>query len=422
MSAPTLELVAGFEASQGTSYAFYDVTDYNDGTTYAPDVIEHDITAYGREGAGLTVTRGVQQVITTGFGAQAGVLSVVLDNRDRRFDPNYFTGPYVEAGTSRVAPNVPIILRTTYNAVDYDVFYGYADDWPQGYPAFGKDQVVPLEATDATQLFANTNVQITRPAEQSGERIRAIIAAVGYEGPTSIGTGNATISALTRGSVSAWSHMVDVANTEWGDLYFSKSGVLTFRSRDQIFSQTRSVTSQATFGDSGTDLRYSGCEMASKPLYNRVVLTYSDRGLQVTADNATSQREHGMQVLNLTLPFALKAQAQQYANWIVQRYADYVVTFASIEIRPSRGNNVTSGANNLLPQAFGRELGDRITVKRTPLSGPILSADVFIRGITHSYQNAVWQSTKFTLQDAEWTTTLAHYNGNNYDDGSVYAL
>lgn len=450
MSGPTKTLIAGFAAPAGNNYAFYDRAHYDDGSVYAPDLIEHDISAYGRNEAGFTIQRGVSSIVTTGFQAAAGTYNGVLENVDRRFDPLNAAGPYVSAGVTQVVPGVPIIMRVTADLVsdpilwvsgepiewvsgepiewvvplaganDYTLFTGTADDWPQQYPAAGRDQIIDLKATDDTQLFAGAQLDnFPRPAEYSGERIQAIIAEVGYKGPTAISHGNTIISALTNGSVSAWSHMTDVANAEWGDLYFSASGVLTFRSRDLILSETRSANSQATFGDQGTELRYKAesALTVDLPIYNDVTLTYSDQGAKVNAQNTASQRRPWRKrSLNVALPIHAAAVAGQYARWIVQRYAAQVTTFSQITLTPVRD------PNNLYPQAFGRELGDRITVKHTPLGGGArMIRDCFIRGIRHVYANEQWATT-FTLQDASWTQRLARYDLNTYDDGSVYSL
>lgn len=422
VAAPTLELDAGFEAGGG--FAYYDAGfTYDDGSVYGP-VTATNISAYGRDEQGIQINRGVSSIITQAFTANAGVLTATLDNRDRRFDPNHLSGPYVEGGVSKVVPGVPIIAKTAYNSITYTLFTGMADEWPQQYPNIGTDQVIDLRATDGTQLFAGASLNITRSAEQSGARIQAVLDAIGYSGPSAISTGNATVAALANSTVSAWSHMQDVANAEWGDLYFSANGTLTFRSRDLIFSESRSVTSQATFGDAGTELRYSDVQMGSPPIVNDVTITYSDTGSQVTSANLTSQNKPwGKKSLTLALPLASSSVAQQYADWIIARYAYPVTTFASITIAPQRGSGVTSGLNNLLPQAFGRELGDRITVKRTPQGGGSrLSKDCFVRGISHTYADHVWKRTVFTLQDASFTSTLARYDVSTYDGGDIYSL
>lgn len=82
------------------------------------------------------------------FQALSGEL--VLDNTDRRFDPENTAGPYYP----NVVPMRRIRQRATFNAVTYAVWYGYAEDFrPQyGYPA---ENTVRVPITDAFVVFAN---------------------------------------------------------------------------------------------------------------------------------------------------------------------------------------------------------------------------------------------------------------------------
>ncbi len=417
----TFSLVAGFIAEpSGSTYGFYDDSVYNT-ATYAPDVIEHDITRYARD-SGFTITRGVSDIVTTGFVANAATYEGTLDNRDRRFDPNNTAGPYRTAGINRVVPGVPLIARGNYAGNAFDIFTGRVDEWPQNYPNIGVDQTIELKATDLTGLLSTADIQTKRPAEYSGARIAAILSLCGYDGPTAISHGNQIVGPLQFSQISAMSHIEDVVNAEWGEWYVDKSGVPTFRSRDDILSDNRSRISQATFGDAGTELRYSDIQMGSPPIINDVTIIYNDKGATVRSQDLSSQAQpwRRRSLGSQALPIFQKPAAQQYADWIIQRYGNPVTTFASISFKPARD------PGNLWSQALGRELGDRITVKRTPLGGGArLSTECFIRGIRHEYADRAWTTT-FTLQDAGWTSNLARYDVSKYDvpSGSpdVYAL
>src|SRR5688572_9114070 len=60
---------------------------------------------------------------------QAGTASIVLDNRDRRFDPLHSGGP----NYGDVLPMQRFRIRATYDAVTYDVFQGFVESWDQSY-------------------------------------------------------------------------------------------------------------------------------------------------------------------------------------------------------------------------------------------------------------------------------------------------
>lgn len=363
-----------------------------------------DITAYGRDKAGWTSMRGTSQIVQTGFVSQAGQLRQVISNNDRRFDPLYTSSPL----DGYLLPEVYFDKVATWPAggTDYPVFAGQIAEWPQEYDAFGRDQTVPLEVFDDIKVLAGASqVTLTRPSERTGERIQAILTAMGYGGSTDIATGYAVVSSIRRsqGSVSAWSHIADCVNAEWGDLYVDDDGTLVFRDRATIFTESRSLTSQATFSDTGS-LKYSDIKLDALEIVNDCTVTYGTRGRSVHAADSTSKTQYGTKSLPLTTILAGKSAAKSYARWLVYRYKDRTVVPTQITVKP--GANPTT----YFPQVLGRKLSDMITVVRTPqvdgvASDPI-SVKCWIRGIQHTYSDHVWQSTTFYLQDASWLDGL----------------
>lgn len=399
MTRPTLSLVASFTGG------------------------DEDLTDFGREG--ITISRGTSSITTTGFVADAGTYETALDNIDRRFDPNYSVGPY--NGGADIIPGVPVTATANWNAQPFPLLAGFVGGWPQDYPLNGADQVVHLHATDGTALFSNGSLYIQRGAEYSGARITAVAAALGWTGSTQIAHGNAVLTPLKLGTVTAWSHMTDVANAEWGELYFSAGGVLIFRSRDEMLSDTRSTVSQATFVQSG-GFNYSGVTMGSPPIVNDCTISHNDRGDEVNAQDAASIASlWKVHSLPLSLPLKTATQAQQYANWVVARYKTPITTFASITLTPS---NEPGDTFDLWSLCLDRELGDLITVTLDPLilsgndrvlSGEPITRECWIRGIQHNISDADWTVT-FYLQDASWRTGLWKWDVSEWDGPDVWAL
>jgi len=90
---------------------------------------------------------------------QAGVATVLLDNRDRRFDPTYATGPYYP----NVIPMRHFRIRGTYASTTYPIFYGFVEDWGQTWPepaanAQG-DAIVELHAVDNFKVLNLTQLK-----------------------------------------------------------------------------------------------------------------------------------------------------------------------------------------------------------------------------------------------------------------------
>lgn len=117
------------------------------------------VTAYVR---GFDISRGRNSEFTT-YGP--GTVSIALDNRDRRFDPEYTSGPYF----GQLNPMVPVRVQATYSGTTYTMFYGFVQGWPTIYNQSNTDAVASVTAIDANRLLGN----LPLPASKYEERLRA---------------------------------------------------------------------------------------------------------------------------------------------------------------------------------------------------------------------------------------------------------
>jgi len=116
-----------------------------------------DVTPYVRE---MQISRGVSddwQLVAD------GLATVVLSNRDRRFDPFNITGPYY----GNLLPRRQIRIRATYSGTTYDVFRGFISGWPPEWTDAGYDSTVTLSCFDALQLLGSSSL----PADWSRDYI-----------------------------------------------------------------------------------------------------------------------------------------------------------------------------------------------------------------------------------------------------------
>jgi hypothetical protein len=119
-----------------------------------------DVTSYVR---GMEISRGVPDDWTL----QAdGSATVVLSNRDRRFDPFNTTGPYY----GNLLPRRQIRIRATHSGTTYDVFRGFIAGWPPEWTDAGKDSTVTLQCFDALQLLGSSSL----PADWSRDYILSL--------------------------------------------------------------------------------------------------------------------------------------------------------------------------------------------------------------------------------------------------------
>jgi len=119
-----------------------------------------DVTSYVRS---MDISRGVPDDWTL----QAdGSATVVLSNRDRRFDPFNASGPYF----GNLLPRRQIRIRATSGATTYDVFRGFISGWPPEWTDAGYDSTVTLSCFDALQLLGSSSL----PADWSRQYILSL--------------------------------------------------------------------------------------------------------------------------------------------------------------------------------------------------------------------------------------------------------
>jgi len=110
-----------------------------------------DVSEYVRAFEGVRISRGKQTEIET---TAAGGMSLVLDNRDRRFDPTFASGPYF----GNLLPRRGIRVRALWNGTYYPMFRGFVESWPQRYQN-RVDATVALSGYDALAVLAESEVR-----------------------------------------------------------------------------------------------------------------------------------------------------------------------------------------------------------------------------------------------------------------------
>jgi hypothetical protein len=385
------------------------------------------------------ITRGANRVESPVIRYDTGTATIPLDNTDRRFDPANLSGPYVAAGKSQILPMVPVRVSASMSALTR-LFTGTADAWTIGY-APPSDSQASIQASDGFKLLAiqprSGRTVYKGHGEDSGARVNRILDDVSWPGVRSVTKGDATLqptilgfAALTVTGVlqanasysgpwpvviipaaasppiavpaaTATSTPLDelylTADTEMGELYVNGAGTLVFRHRNGIYLDTRSKTSQATFGDNpATELPYADVTIATddSTLWNRATIANTGGRIWLAEDIASEVQFQPHVFDSENLIADTDWQAANYASHIIVTSAQPELRFSEISIDP------LASPQALFDQILSREIGDRITItRRPPGGGSAITRDVFIRGIRHEFNESAWLTT-WTLQDA----------------------
>ena len=351
-----------------------------------------------------SVRRGRRRLTET---FSTGTATLTLDNNDRRFDPYNLVGPYAANGATNLRSRVPCRISATYAGVRYPIFYGFVDEWNPDYQEPGTGTCT-VTVSDAFKVLAEFDpVALGSPVgagELSGARINRILDNAGW--PTvdrRIDTGDSPMQGTVL-SQNALTELKLVADSERGDLLVDADGTILFRERHARFERAASNTAQAIFGDATGELEFADClQPVNDELIKNVANVARVGGVSQTDGSDLSRVQFFPKTFTRTdLLITTDAEALEYARWIIRQFADQDKRVEQITLDPDGIDTSTDPGADLWPQVCGRQIGDRITVKRRPLGGSLFTAECWIEGIQHDIaplQSGGW-ITKFDLSDA----------------------
>jgi hypothetical protein len=290
-----------------------------------------------------------------------GQATVVLDNRDRRFDPTWTGGPY----GANVKLKRRLRLQAVWQSVTYDLFHGIIAAYRPEIAPHNGDATMVLEAVDLISVLSAAVVSGTFAQQRTDLRIGAILDAIGWPaGERTLATGLIETRAVTLTGTSAWEHLRAVVADEGGTLFVGRDGKVVFQDR---YARLRpNVTSQLTLGDGGgseqlyVDVAFS---FDDGRVINRAVVT-REGGVAQQVDDSASQTTYFLHGVSLSGGRQVTdADAYALASYLVGRYAQPQLRAGEVQLSAEASPAV------MWPHLLGREIGDRIVLRRRPPGG-----------------------------------------------------
>jgi len=209
-----------------------------------------------------------------------------------------------------------------------------------------------------------------------------------------IDTGDETFQATAFAGVSCLSAMNTSEDSEQGAMYVDVNNAVVWKSRNSIFSDTASNTSQATLGTAALPLTDVRLDYDAMLIRNDVSLTRTGGSAQ-TADDSDSILAYGKRSYSKSsLMTSTDAALDAIADTIIIVYKDPRVRVKEVNLAPQANTD-------LMTQALTRKIRDRVTVEFAPPGGgAVISQDGYISGITHQLRPGTY-TTKFTLESTE---------------------
>lgn len=362
-----------------------------------------------------SIRRGRQDVLSR---FEAGTATVVLDNEAGTYTPQNNQSTYYH----RLWPMCPIRIRATYSAVTYDLFRGFVESWEPEWEG-GFTSTVTLTCVDGFKLLALSRVSSSLGAQDTHERIQAMLALAGWSVTywSIDAVSFVPLPALTVTQTAALAHMQNVEETEAAFLYMGTDGILYWKQRNARGIDTRSITVQARFGydprptirwtlgdatlsvlGSTTILRGSDFSTIAEIPYLTADLSFDDRsiindaqiatlsGTVLSANDAASRERYGPHAYAITLLSDVDFDAQERADLMVATYKTPQLRI--LTIRASGHQQDESW-----PYLLKLDLSDRVTVMVRPHVGSQIGQACWVEAVQHSnITDSTWE-TSYTL-------------------------
>lgn len=379
-----------------------------------------DVTSYTRS---ITISRGRSDEIaqfTTGNSV------VILENRDRRFDPLYVLGPYY----GLIKPRIRLVVSKD----SISLFDGFVDDWDYNYDVSSQSTTTVI-CIDGMGLLSQTALSEHTNTQQSpAERITTVINRdeVSYQGSTDLDGG---LTALTADTVSdntnTISYLQTIADTDLGRLFVDGSGVLRYRSRidgvaqdpivifcdpnDAYLAQLQLLSSATLWfdADSPEPVRNDGSaaalsqiasqtypydtadpdyvpplipfqgvevEYGTERLYNRISITRFGGTAAAVANDTDSQAEYSIRNYGEQgLLFIDDITTQNYTDYLLTIYAEPQTRVVSHTIQ------LEAVSDTVKQYLMHLEIGDVVRTIWAPNQvGQALDVNSFIEAIQHT--------------------------------------
>jgi len=266
--------------------------------TLGPNVEFADITDYV---VGVTYRRGRQQPYDQ-FGA--GTMSFSLNDTlaGGILNPYDENSPYYDPASN--VPGLAPMRRVKLLRENTELFNGVVESYDYQYN-LDRQNIVAVNCVDDFWLLSNTFMdELNVSPETSGERIDTVLALpeVDYTGTTSIAAGTVDLGHSSAYTVPAGTNVLaylqQINNTaEFGRLFMSANGVLTFQNR----VGTTLSSPVAEFSDQGTNYKYRNVaiQFDARQVVNRSTVTGLD-GVTATDQDLASQTTYFVQTRDIS--------------------------------------------------------------------------------------------------------------------------
>ena len=367
---------------------------------------DSDYTDLEADVLSINITRGRSRELEE---FNSGICTIVLDNSAGKYDPNNLNSIYYP----NIVPGKLLRIKITdpTTSTNHYLFEGNIRQWDVSY-SFPNMSKCTIRAVDALTPLANNTVSLTTSAADTGTVIREILQAAAWT-DYDLDDGDSTLVARTFTNENALQALQLATNSEGitAKIYADKDNAINFKSRQAIYTDSNSNTSQATFGSGNLSFEQIDIDYDDQLVKNKVSVNRTGGTAQEVSDSDSIVNFNERSYVKSDLMIGSNAESLSYAQSVLAEFKDPAVRCKSMTFSPLKHTD-------LITQSLAREITDRITVNFQPPGASVtaFSKQLIIGGISHTIQPESWKTTfKFSSSDASNLTwfQLGNVAGTN---------
>lgn len=373
------------------------------------DALYSDVSSVVRS---VSIRRGRDDNLSS-FGAGEAV--IVLQDTTARFSPLNASSPLAP----NVVPGRPVVVNATYGGTAYGgQFKGFVRSIEYDPLA----QQTTIHAQDLFLYLSRAKPTITNTGTvTTGAAVGTVLTAIDWTEAQyrSLQTGDTINSGFSnRGTAvgdsadgsTALQLIEGFLETSRGEFFQSRGGTVTFRDRYDRYKRTSAgtITNAAANAVAATDLTN---------IKNRAKVVKTGSGTAVWTDYVSANNYGYSDYPAIDSAYInTAAQGTALAQWLVSQTKDPSPPVRSLKFTANRDDT-------LMVTALSRDLGDRITVADTAISG---TADFYIEGIEHAIHSGgkvhevSYSLSKVPTAGAFIFGTSSIYPGSKFDGADVF--
>ena len=297
-----------------------------------------------------------------------GQASFLLNNISRDYSPENGSSPLA----GNVLPSRPVRIQKTHNAVTYTLFNGFTDDF--NVLPYRKDRSVQISCLDVLSRFRET--QITTDLYQgirTGEAIGYILDELDW--PTAardIDPGVTLIPWWWEQNTDAGQALEKLLNSEGLPALATvdSSGNFVFRDRHHRLTEAASLTSQATFRNTGAEPKFSTplvYDHGWRDIVNSVTLSVTERAPAGTLENVFESTATFSIATGETKVLSVETTDPFIGAVTPVEGTDYTVLSGAVEVTLSRGFGLSAASATIFIKATSTAVVSGMRMRAYPV-------------------------------------------------------